>query len=76
MNSRYSVVLFQSTSGAMRAESLALQARLEVKLIPVPRQFSSDCGVCLRCNGADVHTVRAILESHLVDYDAFHPLSG
>lgn len=65
----YSVVLFHSTSGAIRAEKLAKQGGLEVKLIPVPRHLSSDCGVCLRCHSTDVEGMRSILESARVEFE-------
>jgi hypothetical protein len=65
----YSVVLFSSTSGALRAEKLAKEARLRVKLIPVPRQLSSDCGVCLRCESTDVGAVRSLLEKAKVQFE-------
>jgi hypothetical protein len=42
------VVLFHTTSAALRAEKLALEARCKVKLVPTPREFSSDCGLALR----------------------------
>lgn len=42
------VILFASTHFAIRAEKLAKEKDFAVKLIPVPRHLSSDCGVCLR----------------------------
>jgi hypothetical protein len=68
MDSEYSVVLFYSTSGAIRAEKLAKEAGLTVKLIPVPRHLSSDCGVCLRCESVDVQAVRSLLERANVEF--------
>jgi phosphoribosylpyrophosphate synthetase len=65
----YSVVLFPSTGGAIRAEKLAKEAGLMVKLIPVPRQLSSDCGVCLRFESKDVQAVRSLLEGAHVEYE-------
>jgi hypothetical protein len=65
----YSVVLFPSTSGAIRAEKLTKEAGLRVKLIPVPRHLSSDCGVCLRCESADTQAVRSVLERGRVEFD-------
>ncbi len=44
----YSVVLFHTSSAALRSEKVLAQAGLAVKLIPTPRQFSSDCGIALR----------------------------
>jgi hypothetical protein len=47
-NGEYGVLLFDSTQRAVRAEKVLKAAGHTVKLIPVPRQLSSDCGVCLR----------------------------
>jgi hypothetical protein len=68
-DSERSVVLFYSTSGALRAEKLAKKAGLRVKLIPVPRHLSSDCGVCLRFESSDVEDLRAILDESRVEFE-------
>jgi hypothetical protein len=65
----HSVVLFHSTSGAIRAEKLAKKGGLKVKLIPVPRHLSSDCGVCLRFLSTDVENLRAILDASRVEFE-------
>jgi len=44
----YIVFLFPSVNHALKAEKLLKAAGVAHKLIPVPRQISSDCGVCLR----------------------------
>lgn len=44
----YAVVVVHSTSHAIRAEHVLNQAGIPAKLIPVPRQVSSMCGVCVR----------------------------
>jgi hypothetical protein len=44
----WEVVLFPSVQHALRAEKLLKEAGLLCKLIPIPRNLSSDCGVCLR----------------------------
>jgi hypothetical protein len=43
-----SVVLFHSTSHAIKAERALKNASIACTMIPVPRHLSSDCGVCLR----------------------------
>ena len=48
----YGVVLVPSTSQAIRGEKVLLRAGLQVKLIPTPRQLSSDCGTALRFDWA------------------------
>jgi hypothetical protein len=45
----------------MKAEKLLKQARLEVLLIPVPRQLSSDCGLAIRFALADQGALEATL---------------
>lgn len=44
----YAILLVRSTSHAIKAEKQLMQHHIECKLIPVPREISSDCGVCLR----------------------------
>ena len=70
--SSFGVVLFYSTSAAIRAEKLTKGAGLKVKLIPVPRQLSSDCGISLRfeCDQADA--VRSVLEAKGLETQGIH----
>ncbi|MDA8124947.1 MAG: DUF3343 domain-containing protein [Deltaproteobacteria bacterium] len=57
----YGVVLFHTTYGALRAEKLLAGAGFQVKLIPPPREFSSDCGVSLRIEWDQVEKVKTAL---------------
>ncbi|MFB0546729.1 MAG: DUF3343 domain-containing protein [Anaerolineae bacterium] len=57
----YGVLLFDSTQAALRAEKILKAEGLTVKLIPVPRQLSSDCGISLRFPFAQVDVVEATL---------------
>ena len=45
---KYLLALFSSVSHAMKAEKILKRAAIPHKIIPVPRQISSDCGVCIR----------------------------
>jgi hypothetical protein len=65
----YAVVLVYSTSYALRAEKVLGKAGVNCKLIPVPRQLSSDCGVCVRVNRADRETTRQLLEEAHVEIE-------
>lgn len=44
----FRVALFKSVSYALLAEKILKKEGIPFKLIPVPKQISSDCGVCLR----------------------------
>ncbi len=61
MSAHYGVVLFPSVSHSLRAESLTRAAGLTVKLIPTPRQFSSECGTALRFDWVDRERVLEVL---------------
>ncbi len=68
----YSVVLFYSISGALRAEKLLKGKGISTKLMPVPRRLSSDCGICLRFDQSEETRVRTILEEGRVDIQGIH----
>ncbi len=70
----YGVVLFHTTSAAMQAEKLLSKVGLKVKLIPTPRQFSSDCGIALRFDWEHKEEVESLLTSKRVDIAAFHQM--
>ncbi len=73
---RYGVILFHTTSAAMQAERLLSKAGLKVKLIPTPRQFSSDCGIALRFDWEQKGEVESLLASNKVDTAALHQMEG
>ena len=66
--SEYGVALFHTTSSAQRAEKVTCYAGLKVKLIPTPREFSSDCGMALRFNWTDEEEVQAALASARIEF--------
>jgi len=70
MEKEYSVVLFFSTSSAIRTEKLARKQGVNVKLIPVPRHLSSDCGICLRFRSTDTKSIKNILDKEIIEYDS------
>jgi hypothetical protein len=68
------VALFHTTSAALRAEKTLLKSALAVKLVPTPREFSSDCGLALRFEWARVEQVRGLLTAARVEIAGLHPL--
>ena len=70
----YGVVLFNSTQAAIKAEKILKREEIKVKLIPVPRQFSSDCGICLRFDFALVAGITSILAENRVEIADVHRL--
>ncbi|MDM7996418.1 MAG: DUF3343 domain-containing protein [Acidobacteriota bacterium] len=73
-NISFGVILLRTNSSALRAEKVLLKNGLTVKLIPTPREFSSDCGVSLRFLWSDAARVRALMVAENIDIDALHPM--
>jgi hypothetical protein len=63
----YGVVLFYTTSAVMRAEKVLEKANVNVKLIPTPRELSSDCGIALRFDWEQAESIEAILDEASVE---------
>ena len=70
----YSVVLFHSTSHALRAEAVLQRAGIQNKMIPTPRQLSSDCGMALRFDRADEEPVAGALAVQKVPISGIHAI--
>jgi hypothetical protein len=69
---QYGVVLFHTTSAVMRAEKLLIKEGYSIKLIPTPRQFSSDCGIALRFEWNAQDQVKLVLDEARVEFDTIH----
>jgi len=74
--SAYGVALFHTTSSVMRAEKLLRSAGIAVRLIPTPRQFSSDCGIAVRFDMTNMERVRGVLEQARCEAAGIHMLAG
>ena len=71
---QYAVILVHSTSHAMRVEKLLQAKGIACKMIPVPRQISSDCGVCIRILREDVETARQAIQAGSVEIDSIQEI--
>lgn len=70
----YGVALFYTTSSVMRAEKLLIKKGFPIKLIPTPREFSSDCGIALRFDWNQHDQVKTLLETERVEIAAIHQM--
>ncbi len=71
----FGVILFYTSSAALRSEKLLLKDGFSVKLIPTPREFSSDCGMALRFDWCDEPRVRALLNSANVEISSIQKMN-
>lgn len=44
------IFLFQNIRQVILAEQWCVENKLDVKVIPVPRPYSTECGMCLEMN--------------------------
>jgi hypothetical protein len=72
---KFGVILFHTNTSAMQAEAVLVRANQEIKLIPTPRELSSDCGISLRFNWNMKNEVEAHLVQAKVDFAGIHPLA-
>ncbi|MBP2018372.1 hypothetical protein J2Z79_001780 [Symbiobacterium terraclitae] len=70
------MVLFHTTSMALKAEKALKAQGIAVRLVPTPRQFSSDCGFALRFDWAERERVERLLEDGRVETAGVHELDG
>lgn len=71
---QYGVILFHTTSSVMRAEKLLVKAGYVIKLVPTPREFSSDCGISLRFNWAQWQQIKTRLDSAHIETAAVYQM--
>ncbi len=70
----YGVVLFPTTSAVMKAEKLLVKKGFSIKLIPVPREFSSDCGLSLRFDWDRRDSIASALSTERVEFLEIHQM--
>jgi hypothetical protein len=68
----YAYVVVYSTSHAIRIEKHLQQCGIECKLVPVPRQLSSDCGVCARIAPEHAQSVEKMVLDAGIEIDGIH----
>lgn len=70
----YGIILVSSTSAALRSEKVLQRAGLDIRLIPTPRELSSNCGIAVRFCWADRDDVVAALAGAHIETEAIHHL--
>ena len=71
---QYSVILVWSSSHAIRVEHVLNRAGITSKLIPTPRQFTSDCGLSVRIRREDADAARKAMDDAWAEYESIREL--
>jgi hypothetical protein len=70
----YGVIIVFSTSHALRIERLLQGEGITCKLIPVPRQISSNCGVCVRIHRSDIELALQAITGAQIQIEGIHDI--
>jgi regulator of RNase E activity RraB len=72
-NHPYFVITFPSVHHAIKLESkLKGNDDISIRLVPVPREISSSCGVAAKINDAEVGKIIKILSKNGMEYDCIY----
>jgi hypothetical protein len=69
---RHTVIIVYSTSHAMRIEKLIQEMGISCKMIPVPRQINSNCGLCVRIQRTDIDAALSIIADAQIQIEGIH----
>lgn len=68
----HTLFLVPSVSHVLKGEQALLRAGIPCRLIPLPRDLGSQCGVCLRVDHADRHSAEKVLQAAGAQVDGTH----
>lgn len=57
------LILFQGIHQVLKAEKILISHKIDVEVIPTPREFSSNCGMALRVK-SDPQIIEGLLFEH------------
>lgn len=75
VNMDYYVVTFYSTNYALKIERIMKKNDLNIKLIPVPRQVSSNCGLAARLDPEDYPFFKDLYKEGVIEVEGVYKVS-
>jgi hypothetical protein len=70
----YSAILFHSPNYAIWTAKVLKKNSIGGKMIPIPRNLSSDCGYCVRIFSTDVERAVEVINSNSIEFDRIEDL--
>ena len=68
----YAVITFQTTHFALKAKKILEKSGKKPEMIPVPREFSSNCGFCCKIPWQEKEEVEKIFIDNQVELDQIY----
>ncbi len=69
----YGIILFDTTQAVIKAEKILNEAGIKIKLIPVPRHISSNCGISILFELNLLDEIKLVLSRNNVHYSDILP---
>lgn len=66
------LVTFNTTFDSLKAEQSLLSEGVNIRIRPIPRHISSDCGLCIEGDEGDRERILDCLYKSEVEYDKIH----
>jgi hypothetical protein len=63
----FSILLFQSIHQVMRAESIISKKGYSYQIIPVPSEYSSECGMCIEIDSLNTAPIVNELQKYNIE---------
>lgn len=68
----FAIITFHNTHFALKAKRVLETNGNKPEIIPVPREFSSECGFCCKILWEEKDKTEDILRRHSVEFDDVH----
>ena len=63
MSENREIILFQNIRQVIKAELWCGRSKIQVRVIPVPKPYSTECGLCLELNREDADRLEVYAEA-------------
>ncbi len=60
---------FPALTQVLKAEKLLSSHQLEFWVVPLPREISSDCGMCIMCRPETFDSIKEVLAAQGIGYE-------
>lgn len=74
MDDFYCVITFHTTQEALAFEKFFKEIGFSIKLMPIPRQISSSCGLSAKIPCKKKEKIFEICEEKKIEFDEFHKI--
>ncbi|MEW6571788.1 MAG: DUF3343 domain-containing protein [Nitrospirota bacterium] len=68
----YAIITFHTIHFALKAKKVLEKSGIPFETIPVPREFSSDCGFCCKVLWDTRDEIRNIFQENSVEFDSMY----